>query len=137
MSAINFQALKGRQKSRQWIAEDPKIMGKIRQVLTPQEFTKVDGIIDLVFSTTADVKKEQELTEVNTPKNLSIGSTPASIPPRCSPLWFRSSRNHRFQDGVEMFPARGRIFLFMLARKFVQFVFRYSFFKVHSFVVPL
>jgi hypothetical protein len=44
--------------------DDPKIMGKIRQVLTPQEFTKVDGIIDLVFSTTADVKKEQELTEV-------------------------------------------------------------------------
>jgi hypothetical protein len=44
--------------------DDPKIMGKIRQVLTPQEFTKVDGIIDLVFSTMADVKKEQELTEV-------------------------------------------------------------------------
>jgi len=44
--------------------DDPKIMGKIRQVLTPQEFTKVDGIIDLVFSTATDVKKEQELTEV-------------------------------------------------------------------------
>ena len=39
-------------------------MGKIRQVLTPQGFTKVDGIIDLVFSTAEDVKKEEELTEV-------------------------------------------------------------------------
>jgi hypothetical protein len=43
--------------------EDPKIMDKIRRVLTPQEFTKVDGIIDLVFSTAEDVKKEEELAE--------------------------------------------------------------------------
>lgn len=39
--------------------EDPKIMEKIRQALIPQEFTKVDGIIDLVFSTAEDVKKEE------------------------------------------------------------------------------
>ena len=44
--------------------DDPKIMDKIRQVLTPQEFTKVDGIIDLVFSTAEDVKKEEDLAEV-------------------------------------------------------------------------
>jgi hypothetical protein len=43
--------------------DDPKIMAKIRQVLAPQEFTKVDGIIDLVFSTAEDVKKEDELSE--------------------------------------------------------------------------
>ncbi len=43
--------------------EDPKIMEKIRRVLTPQEFTKVDGIIDLVFSTAEDVKKEEEIAE--------------------------------------------------------------------------
>ena len=43
--------------------EDPKIMDKIRRVLMPQEFTKVDGIIDLVFSTAEDVKKEEELAE--------------------------------------------------------------------------
>jgi hypothetical protein len=44
--------------------DDPKIMEKIRQVLTPQEFTRVDGIIDLVFSTAEDVKKEEEVAEV-------------------------------------------------------------------------
>ena len=43
--------------------EDPKIMEKIRNVLTPQEFTKVDGIIDLVFSTAEDVKKEEPAIE--------------------------------------------------------------------------
>ena len=44
--------------------DDPQIMEKIRQVLTPQEFTKVDGIIDLVFSTAEDVKKEETASEV-------------------------------------------------------------------------
>jgi hypothetical protein len=43
--------------------EDPSIMDKIRRVLMPQEFTKVDGIIDLVFSTAEDVKKEDEIAE--------------------------------------------------------------------------
>lgn len=43
--------------------DDPSIMEKIRRVLTPQEFTKVDGIIDLVFSTAEEVKKEDPLTE--------------------------------------------------------------------------
>ena len=44
--------------------DDPKILDKIRRILMPQEFTKVDGIIDLVFSTAEEVKKEEELTEV-------------------------------------------------------------------------
>ena len=43
--------------------DDPKIMDKIRKVLMPQEFTKVDGIIDLVFTTAEEVKKEEELVE--------------------------------------------------------------------------
>ncbi len=44
--------------------DDPKIMDKIRKVLMPQEFTKVDGIIDLVFTTAEEVKKEEELVAV-------------------------------------------------------------------------
>lgn len=40
--------------------EDPKIMDKIRRVLMPEEFTKVDGIIDLVFAATEEVKKDEE-----------------------------------------------------------------------------
>jgi hypothetical protein len=43
--------------------DDPRIMEKIRRVLTPQEFTKVDGIIDLVFSAAEEVKKEDPLAE--------------------------------------------------------------------------
>jgi hypothetical protein len=42
--------------------EDPKIIGKIRDILTPREYTRVDGIIELVFSTAEDVRKE-DITE--------------------------------------------------------------------------
>ena len=48
------------------LVEDPQIVEKIRRVLVPQEFTKVDGIIDLVFSTAEDVKKGQELAVADT-----------------------------------------------------------------------
>jgi hypothetical protein len=44
--------------------EDPKIMEKIRRVLMPQEFTKIDGIIDLVFSAAEEVKKDEEMPDV-------------------------------------------------------------------------
>jgi hypothetical protein len=43
--------------------EDPSIAHKIRDILIPREFTRLDGIIDLVFSTTADVLHEEETVE--------------------------------------------------------------------------
>lgn len=36
--------------------ENPQIVGKICDILLPQEFTKVDGIIDLVFSAAEEYK---------------------------------------------------------------------------------
>jgi len=41
--------------------EDPQVVKKIRQILRPKEYTKVDEIIELVFSAAEDVKKEEEL----------------------------------------------------------------------------
>jgi hypothetical protein len=41
--------------------EDPLILKKIWGVLTPQEFTRVDGIIDLVFLTAEDVQQETKV----------------------------------------------------------------------------
>jgi len=43
--------------------EDPQVVGKIRQILRPKEYTKVDEIIDLVFSAAEDVKKEENLQQ--------------------------------------------------------------------------
>lgn len=36
--------------------EEPLVVRKIRDVLTPHEYTKVDGIIDIVFATAEDVR---------------------------------------------------------------------------------
>jgi hypothetical protein len=39
--------------------EDPQVVRKIRQILRPKEYTKVDEIIDLVFSAAEDVKEKE------------------------------------------------------------------------------
>ena len=39
-------------------SEDPEIARQIRAILSPQEFTKVDGIVDLLFSTKKDIQDE-------------------------------------------------------------------------------
>ena len=50
--------------------EDPQIIRRISAILVPREFTKLDEIVDIVFSTTEDVKTEEpegerENTEVS------------------------------------------------------------------------
>ncbi len=44
--------------------EDPQMLRKIAGVLVPQEFTRVDGIIDLVFSAAEEIRQDVEETEV-------------------------------------------------------------------------
>jgi hypothetical protein len=39
--------------------EDQNTIGRIRAILVPQEFTRVDGIIDLVFNATKEVQPEE------------------------------------------------------------------------------
>jgi hypothetical protein len=39
--------------------EDPKIINQICAILIPREFTRVDSIIDIVFSAAEDVRKEE------------------------------------------------------------------------------
>lgn len=39
--------------------EDPTIASRIRSTLVPREYTRLDDIIDLVFSTTEDIKLEE------------------------------------------------------------------------------
>jgi hypothetical protein len=74
--------------------EDPKIMEKIRRVLMPQEFTKVDGIIDLVFSAAEEVKNDEELPE---PANVGTDDGPAKKP-KFIPSNFRNACAERVQN---------------------------------------
>lgn len=39
--------------------EDPQIQGRIHSVLRPREFTRLDEIVELLFSTAEDIKQEQ------------------------------------------------------------------------------
>lgn len=43
--------------------EDPRIESQVRLTLVPREYTRVDGIIDLVFSTTEEIKEDERATE--------------------------------------------------------------------------
>jgi len=43
--------------------EDPRIIDQICAILIPREFTRVDGIIDIVFSAAEDVRKEEVFEE--------------------------------------------------------------------------
>jgi len=38
--------------------DDPEVFNKISNILAPKEYTKVDGIIDMVFSTAEDLKSD-------------------------------------------------------------------------------
>ncbi len=38
--------------------DEPEVFSKISNILIPKEYTKVDGIIDIVFSTTEDLKSD-------------------------------------------------------------------------------
>ena len=44
--------------------EDPQMLKKIAGVLVPQEFTRVDAIIDLVFAAAAEIRQDVEEAEV-------------------------------------------------------------------------
>ena len=46
--------------------DDPKIIGRICDILIPREFTRLDSIIEIVFSTTEEAKQETELAEAAT-----------------------------------------------------------------------
>jgi hypothetical protein len=41
--------------------DDPTTETQIQEILIPQEFTRLDGIIDLVFATAKDVQSEEEV----------------------------------------------------------------------------
>jgi hypothetical protein len=47
--------------------EDPETVRRIHAILSPREFTRLDDIVDLVFSTAEDVKQDDDLVEESLP----------------------------------------------------------------------
>jgi hypothetical protein len=63
--------------------EDPEIIDRISAILIPREFTKLDEIIDLVFSTAEDVKQEEPEEIQSTDESEEISAKPVSFHDAC------------------------------------------------------
>jgi hypothetical protein len=63
------------------VVEDPRMLKKVVGVLVPQEFTRVDGIIDLVFSAAEEVRHDAEDNELEEDLTTEkVKRTPQFIP---------------------------------------------------------
>lgn len=63
--------------------EDPKTIQRIHDILIPREFTKLDEIIEIVFSTAEDVKDEEPIEEDINQKDKTPKFTPVSFHEAC------------------------------------------------------
>jgi hypothetical protein len=45
--------------------EDPEILHRVHQIIIPREFTRLDEIVDILFSTAEDLKEEDEAKEAD------------------------------------------------------------------------
>jgi len=62
--------------------ESPETARKVAAVLMPREFTRVDGILDLVFATTEEASHEPEPEEEISPRELDVERRPGKTPAR-------------------------------------------------------
>jgi hypothetical protein len=61
--------------------DEPEVFSKISNILIPKEYTKVDGIIDIVFSTTEDLKSDiAEIVDVEDQKGKNKNKVPRFTP---------------------------------------------------------
>jgi hypothetical protein len=78
--------------------EDPRIQTQIHSVLRPREFTKLDEIVDLLFSTTEDIKQEQESEESDVPE---FGDQ-TDHKPKFTPVAFHSACIKRIENKLQV-----------------------------------
>ena len=65
--------------------EDPQIAVRIRAILNPQEFTRVDGIVDLLFSAKEDIQEEIQREDADDDESVRTekASTPVNFHEAC------------------------------------------------------
>jgi hypothetical protein len=73
--------------------EDPDTVRRIHEILIPREFTKLDEIVDFVFSTAEDAKETDELPEVTGPPK-----EPRVPRPKAAPVAFNDLAAKRVSD---------------------------------------
>lgn len=71
--------------------EDPVIARRIHDILIPREFTRLDEIVDILFSTAEDIKQEEEM-----PEEVEEGEA-AERKPKFTPVAFHDACVARIQ----------------------------------------
>jgi hypothetical protein len=66
--------------------EDPIIVRRIHDILVPREFTRLDEIVDVLFSTAEDIKQEDEV-----PAEVEDEDTVAEQKPKFTPVAFHDA----------------------------------------------
>jgi hypothetical protein len=77
--------------------EGPAVARKICDLLIPREYTRVDGIIDLVFEATAEVRDELPIEDTAAAEEYGIES-PEDKKPKFKPVSFHEECVTRIQD---------------------------------------
>ena len=72
--------------------EDPTIQNRIHFVLRPREFTRLDEIVELLFSTAEDIKQEQAVEDESDEENASEDKKP-----KFTPVAFHEACVHRLE----------------------------------------
>ena len=71
--------------------EDPESLKRIHQILVPREFTKLDAIVDLVFSTAEDAKGTEEVERADVIERAARKPDDVDITPRSAPASFNDA----------------------------------------------
>lgn len=76
--------------------EGPSVARKICDILIPREYTRVDGIIDLVFATTAEARSEMPEEEISEATS-TLATTTGGRKPKFTPVSFHDECIVRIQ----------------------------------------
>jgi hypothetical protein len=68
--------------------EDPDALRRVYEILIPREFTKLDEIVELVFSTAEDAKITPDTLEPETDQEPEPSGQPGSLRPKFTPVAF-------------------------------------------------
>jgi hypothetical protein len=79
--------------------EDPRIRAKIHSVLRPKEFTRLDEIVDVLFSTAEDIKQEQVTADSPSPTDAVEEETHK---PKFTPVSFHEDCIHRIESAMNV-----------------------------------
>jgi len=93
MRLISVDALMSLMKLKENV-EDPRTIKKIHDILIPREFTKLDEIIEIVFSTAEDVKEEEPVEDEEKGDKDKI--------PKFIPVSFHGSCVERIESHLEI-----------------------------------